>query len=165
MIDLKDRAQELRNNGIIKGKRPLFVDIVKGNYPYKGRYIVTYDEIGLTFCQLKRNYSYKGSKAIDFIIKYQMLEGYHLHFDTELTRKISLYFKDGLEFVFKYPCGYDEAYDNGHNATSFMENLKAHNILQKNVIKGGANGQKAISKTDQFIVKEIRSPKKTGLFR
>ena len=166
MIDLKAKLINLRQLGFMKGVRPLFVKILKGGYTYKGKYVLTTTEDSIYFYQLKGNYNFKGKKSVNFLIDFSNLVGFRHSFYKKHYRKITLLFKDGLEFSFIYVCDCIEAYDNEPNANSFMRTLKEKNILQKNNIKGGKRGQKVISKRDQLFTKEVRSPsQKRGLFK
>ena len=164
-IDFQERAIEVRSLGFMKGHRPLFIQILKGNYPYKGKYVASFAEEGLYFYQLKFRYHYKGKKAVNFTISYENLIGYRYTFYKKYYKKIVLIFKDGLEFEFIFMCDKEEARSNERHADDFMKNLKSKNVLQKNNIKGGKREQRVISKTDQLFTKEIRSPqKKRGFF-
>ena len=166
MIDLSKQAIILRQKGLIKGIRPLFINILKGDYPYKGNYLLTIEDDCLHFYQLKRNYDYAGKKARDFLISFDKLSGFRYAFYKPYYKKITLIFKDELEFCFIYVHGYEEAYDNEPNALALMKVLKEKHIYQQNNLKGGLNVQRTISKTDQFFTQEVRSPsKKRGLFR
>lgn len=166
MIDLKAKLISLRQLGILKGNRPLFIKIIKGNYAYKGKYVLTTTEEFINFYQLKFNYSFKRKNPINFLIDYNNLIGFRHSFYKKSYRKLTLIFKDGLEFSFVYLCDCIEAYDNEPNAKSFMKILKEKNILQKNNVKGGNRGQKVISKRDQLFTKEVRSPsQKRGIFK
>ena len=161
MIDLKERLLELRHAGIIKGNRPIFIDIQKGNYPYQKKYVVTIEDEHLHFYQTKGNYRYLGEKARDFLIKFEQLGGYRWQTYKENYKKFILVFKDELEFTFIYPCGSDETYDNEANILYLSKVLKEKGIFQKNNLKSGNYGkQKTISKADQWFTQEIRSPKK-----
>lgn len=166
MIDLKPKLIRIRNLGILKGNRPLFIKILKGGYAYKGKYVLTTADEAIYFYQLKHNYNFKGKKAINFLIDYNNLVGFRYSFYKKFYKKITLIFKDGLEFSFIYMCDRIEAYDNEPNVKSFIKTLKEKNVLQKNNVKGGNRGQKVISKRDQLFTKEIRSPsKKRGIFK
>jgi hypothetical protein len=164
-VDLQDRAIEVRSLGFMKGLRPLFIKVLKGPYPYKGKYVASFADEELYFYQLKGRYHYRGKKAVNFTISYQNLIGYRYSFYKMYYKKITLIFKDGLEFEFIFMCDCEEARSNERNAEDFMRNLKAKNVLQKNNIKGGKREQRVISKTDQLFTKEVRSPsKKRGFF-
>lgn len=165
-IDLEDAAISLLSSQMFKGRNPLFVEVLKGDYPYQGNYVCFQDKIGLHFYEIKKNYTYKGKNAVNFTINYSELSGYHWSFYDAGLRLISIYFKDELEFNILYRCDTDDTKFNGKMATLFMENLKKNNVLQRNkIVEGGSYGQKAISKTDQYFTKEIRAPrKKKGLF-
>jgi hypothetical protein len=165
MIDFKEQGVRLRQLGFMKGQRPLFIKILKGSYPFKGKYIFTITNESINFYQLKHNYNYKGKKAVDFLILFSNLVGFRFSFYKKFYRKITLIFKDDLEFEFIYMCDRPEAYDNEPIAKFFMQTLKDKGILQRNNIKGGKRGQKVISKRDQLFTKEIRSTsKKRGFF-
>lgn len=166
MIDLKERLLELRHAVIIKGNRPIFINIQKGDYPYQKKYVVTIEDEHLHFYQTKGNYRYLGEKARDFLIKFEQLGGYRWQTYKENYKKFILVFKDELEFTFIYPCGSDETYDNEANILHLSKVLKEKGIFQKNNLKSGNYGkQKTISKADQWFTQEIRSPKKRGLFK
>ena len=166
MIDLKAKLIKIRQLGVLQGTRPLFVKILKGNYPYKGKYILTLTDESIYFYQLKHNYNFKGKKATVFAIEFDKLIGFRHSFFKKHYKKITLLFKDGLEFSFVYICDCIEAFDNEPNAKVFIKTLKEKNVLQKNNVKGGKRGQKVISKRDQSFTKEVRSPsQKRGLFK
>ena len=55
MIDLKSKGIKLRQLGFIKGVRPVFVKILKGEYSYKGKYLLTTLDDSIYFYQLKNN--------------------------------------------------------------------------------------------------------------
>ena len=166
MIDLKARLINLRQIGFMKGNRPLFIKILKGQYPYKGKYILTITDDDITFYQLKFNYGFKRKNPINFLIDFNNLVGFRHSFYKKHHKKITLLFKDGLEFSFVYICDCAEAYDNEPNAHCLIKVLKEKNILQKNNVKGGNRGQKVISKRDQLFTKEVRSPsQKRGIFK
>lgn len=166
MLDFKEQALKLRKMGFMQGQRPLMIKILKSKeYSYRKKYVVTICDKGLYFYQLNFKYNYKKRRAIDFMINYDKLSGYHFALYNTYHKKITLYFKDGLEFNFIFFTNCSEAYDNEANAEALMKKLKEMKVFQKNMIKGGKNGQKTISKSDQNFVKEIRSPKKRrGLF-
>lgn len=165
MIDVDQRAIEIRQINGIKGQRPVLVNILRGPYPYKGKYAVLYSDDYINFYQLKGNYTYKGAKAIDFKIAYTDLVGYRFAFEKALYKRITLIFKDELEFAFIFPCDCSESGHNEANAMHLMTKLKEMKVFQKNNLKGGKREQRTISKTDQLFVKEVRSPsKKRGFF-
>ena len=165
MIDVDQRTVEIRQINGIKGQRPVLIKILKGPYPYKGKYCLLFGEDHINFYQLKGNYRYKGNKAVDFRIAYKDLVGYRFAFEKAQYKRITLIFKDDLEFPFIFVCECAEAGHNEANAMLFMKKLKEMNILQRNNLKGGKREQRTISKADQLFVKEIRSPsKKRGLF-
>ena len=165
MIDIDSRAIALRKLGVIQGNRPVLIKVLKGPYPYKGKYALLVNDDCVHFYQLNFNYKYKGKKAIDFMIPYQHLEGYRFSFEKAYYKRITLIFNGGLEFPFIFPCDSDESGHNEANAMIFMKKLKEMNILQKNNLKGGKREQRTISKADQLFVKEIRSPsQKRGFF-
>lgn len=166
MIDLKAKLIYIRQLGILKGNRPLFIKILKGNYEYKGKYILTLTDNEIIFYQLKSNYNFKKRNPINFLIDYNNLTGFRHSFFKKHYRKITLIFKDGLEFSFSYMCDCIEAYDNEPNAKILIKTLKEKNVFQKNNVKGGNRGQKVISKRDQLFTKEVRSPsQKRGIFK
>ena len=121
MIDVDQRTIELRQLGVMKGNRPVLIQILKGDYPYKGKYALLYNEDGIYFYQLKFGYKYKGKKAVDFIISYNNLIGYRFAFEKACYKRITLIFKDGLEFCFIFLCDCDEAGNNEKNAIHFMK--------------------------------------------
>lgn len=165
MIDVDQRTLELRQVGGIKGQRPLLADVLKGPYPYKGKYAVLFTDEFINFYQLKGNYKYKGEKAVDFKIAYTDLIGYRFAFEKAHYKRITLLFKDELEFPFIFMCDCEEAGHNEANAMHLMNKLKEMKVLQKNNLKGGKREQRTISKADQLFVKEVRSPsKKRGFF-
>lgn len=164
-VDFQARAIEVRSLGFMKGHRPLFIKILKGDYPYEGKYVVSFADDELYFYQLRFRYHYKGKKAVNFTISYENLIGYRYAFYKQYYKKITLIFKDGLEFEFIFKCDTEESRSNERHAEDFMQNLKSKNVLQKNNTKGGKREQRVISKTDQLFTKEIRSPqKKRGFF-
>lgn len=165
MIDVDKKTLQIRQSGLIRGIRPVIVKILKGNYPYKGRYLLTMTDEGLCFFQLGLFYNIKKKKAADFKIPYDTLIGYRFAFEKLFYKRITLIFKDELEFPFVFVCDCTEAGNNEKNATEIMKRLKEKKILQKNNLKGGKREQRTISKRDQLFVKEVRSPsKKTGIF-
>ena len=164
MIDVDQKTIRLRQLGVIQGVRPVIAKIMKGKYPYKGNYVLSFDDEFIYFCNLNFFYNYK-RKGVDFKIPFRNLEGYRFAFEKTCYKKITLIFKDGLEFYFKFVCDCQEAGRNEHNANELMKKLKEMNIFQKNNLKGGKREQRTISKADQLFVKEIRSPsKKRGFF-
>ena len=44
MVDVEQKTIELRQTGVIKGSRPVLIKIMKGNYPYKGKYALLFNE-------------------------------------------------------------------------------------------------------------------------
>ena len=58
MIDLKAKLINIRQIGFFKGNRPLFIKVLKGNYAYKGKYLLTVTEESINFYQLKFNYGF-----------------------------------------------------------------------------------------------------------
>ena len=166
MIDVNSRALELRQLGILRGTRPLLIKILKGDYPYVGEHVLTIDDEHIYLFKLNKKYMYKRKLARDFKIAYDNLEGFRFTFEKTCYKRITLIFKDGLEFNFLFVCECSEAGHNEDNAVILMKKLKEKNILQKNNLKGGKCEQRTISKADQLFVKEVRSPsKKRGLFR
>lgn len=165
MVDVDQKTIELRQIGVIKGSRPILIKVIKGNYPYKGKYALLFNDDCIYFYHLTFFYNYKGNKARDFMIPYHNLIGYRFAFEKTCYKRITLIFKDNLEFSFIFPCDCSEAGHNENNANMFMKKLKDMNILQKNNLKGGKREQRTISKADQLFVKEVRSPsKKRGFF-
>jgi hypothetical protein len=166
MIDLKAKLINIRQIGFFKGNRPLFIKVLKGNYQYKGKYLLTLTDESIYFYQLKFNYGFKKNNPINFLIDFNNLVGFRHSFYKKHYKKITLIFKDELEFTFIYLCDCIEAYDNEPNAKNLFKTLKEKNVLQKNNVKGGNRGQKVISKRDQLFTKEVRSPsQKRGLFK
>ena len=166
MVDIDSRAITLRQVGILQGSRPVLIKVLKGPYPYKGNHAVTFADDYLYFYQLTKRYTYKGKKARDFKIDYDRLIGYRFAFEKACDRRITLIFKDDIEFCFIFLCDCTESGHNEENANALMRKLKEKNVLQKNNLKGGKREQRTISKADQLFVKEVRSPsKKRGLFR
>ena len=165
MIEVDDLTLKLRKIGVMKGSRPVLVKILKGNYPYKGKYALLFSDDCVYFYQLNFFYKYKGKKAVDFMIPYQNLTGYRFAFEKACYKRITLIFKDEFEFAFIFVCDCEEAGHNEKNAIAFMNKLKEMNVLQKNNLKGGKRAQRTISKADQLFIKEVRSPsKKRGFF-
>ena len=165
MIDVNQKTIYLRQIGVIKGVRPVLIKLIKGNYPYKGNYVLSFDDEYIYFSHLNVLFNYKKRKAIDFKIAYRNLEGYRFTFEKTCYKRITLIFKDGLEFNFKFVCDCEEAGYNEKHANEFMKKLKEMNVFQKNNLKGGKREQRTISKADQLFVKEVRSPsKKRGFF-
>ena len=164
MSRLKEKTLYLRNQGVMKGGRPVFTKVLKGNYPYKGKYITTTSEEGIYFYQLSLLDKFK-KKGKNFIIEYNNLIGYRYTVHSTYYKKITLIFKDELEFNFIFLANCEDAYDNQPNADYLMQKLKDMKVYQRNNLKGGKRGQKVISKKDQLFTKEVRSPsKKRGLF-
>ena len=58
MIDVDQKVLKLRQSYSIKGTRPVVVDVLKGDYPYIGRYLLTITEDYLYFYQLGLFYNY-----------------------------------------------------------------------------------------------------------
>ena len=165
MIDIDEKTLQLRQISIIKGNRPVIIKILKGGYPYKGRYLLTIGEDSLYFYQLGLFYNYKRKNAVNFKIPYSNLCGYRFAFEKTCNKRITLIFKDELEFAFTFICGCEEAGHNEKNAMEVMKQLKEKGIFQKNNLKGGKRAQRTISTRDQLFVKEVRSPsKKRGFF-
>ena len=160
MIDVDDKVFALRQRNCIKGSRPVLINVLKGNYPYKGKYLLTICDDSIYFYQLSFFYNYKKKKAVDFKIPYDNLEGYRFAFDKTCKKRITLIFKDELEFVFNFLCECYESGKNEKNANELMKRLKEKGIFQKNNLKGGKRAQRTISKADQLFVKEVRSPSK-----
>lgn len=166
MVDIDSRALTLRQQCVLQGVRPVLVKVLKGPYPYKGNHAVTISDDCMYFSQLTSRYTYKGKKARDFKINYDRLEGFRYSFEKACYKRITLIFKDEIEFAFLFLCDCAEAGHNEENAAILMKTLKEKNVLQKNNLKGGKREQRTISKADQLFVKEVRSPsKKRGLFR
>ena len=165
MIDVDAKTLQLRQINIIKGIRPVIIKILKGNYPYKGRYLLTIGDDCIYFYQLGLFYNYKKKNGVDFKIPYSNLSGYRFAFEKECYKRITLIFKDELEFAFIFVCDCEESGNNEKNATEVMKRLKEKQVLQKNNLKGGKRAQRTISKRDQLFVKEVRSPsQKRGFF-
>lgn len=165
MIDVEERTIKLRQAGVVQGVKPVIINVLKGNYPYKGKYVLSIGEECIYFSQLNFRYLYKGKKAVDFKIPFDNLEGFRFAFEKTCYKRITLIFKDGLEFCFIFICDCQEAGRNENNAMELMKKLKEKNVFQKNNLKGGKNGQRTISTRDQLFVKEVRSPsKKRGFF-
>ena len=165
MIDVDQRTIQLRQLGVVQGNRPVIIKVMKGDYPYKGNYVLSTGDDYIYFCHLNFRHRYKGKKAVDFKISYKNLEGYRFSFHKTCRKKITLIFKDGLEFYFTFVCDCEEAGHNENNAVELMKKLKESGVFQKNNLKGGKREQRTISKADQLFVKEIRSPsKKRGFF-
>ena len=165
MIDVDVKTLQLRQMGVTQGVRPVIVKIIKGGYPYKGNYVVSIGDEFIFFNHLNFRYNYKKKRAVDFKISYASLEGYRFSFEKTCYKRITLIFKDGLEFCFKFMCDCEEAGHNEKNANEIMKKLKEMNVFQKNNLKGGKREQRTISKADQLFVKEVRSPsKKRGFF-
>ena len=165
MIDVDNKVLDLRQRNFIKGNRPVLINILKGDYPYKGKYLLTIFDEAIYFYQLNFFYNYKRKKAVDFKIPYDNLMGYRFAFDKTCQKRITLIFKDELEFAFRFLCECPESGNNEKNAMELMKKLKEKSIFQKNNLKGGKRAQRTISKADQLFVKEVRSPsKKRGFF-
>ena len=81
MIDVDQRTIELRQEGFMKGVRPVIIDIIKGGYPYKGKYVMCYAEDCIYFYQLDGGYRYRPHKAVNFMITYESLIGYRFAFE------------------------------------------------------------------------------------
>ena len=92
MIDVDQRTIELRQLGVMKGSRPVLINVLKGQYPYKGKYALLFNDDCIYFYQLKAGYKYKGKKAIDFMIPYQNLIGYRFAFEKACYKRITLIF-------------------------------------------------------------------------
>ena len=170
MIDIDQKTLQLRQISILKGSRPVIIKILKGDYPYKGRYLLTIGE-GIFHLRWFNKWNhiykeeYKMRKAVDFKIPYDNLTGYRFAFEKTCNKRITLIFKDELEFAFTFICECEEAGNNEKNAMEVMKRLKEKKIFQKNNLKGGKRAQRTISTRDQLFVKEIRSPsKKRGFF-
>ena len=160
MIDVDNKVLNLRQINLLKGSRPVIIKILKGDYPYKGKYLLTVCDEAIYFYQLNFFYNYKKKKAVDFKIPYDTLTGYRFAFDKACYKKITLIFRDELEFTFRFVCECPESGKNEKNAIELMKILKEKNIFQKNNLKGGKRAQRTISKADQLFVKEVRSPSK-----
>ena len=160
MIDVDARAIELRKLGVLRGTRPVLIKILPGEYPYEGHHVLTFDDEHIYLFKLSKRFTYKKKLARDIKISIDNLDGFRFSFEKPCYKRISLLFKDGLEFNFIFVCECQEAGHNEDNATVFMKSLKEKNVLQKNNLKGGKNEQRTISKADQLFVKEVRSPKK-----
>ena len=160
MIDIDEKVSSLRLSHNIKGSRPVIIDILKGNYPYIGRYLLTITDDGLYFYQLGLFYNYVKYKPKDFKILYEELSGYRFAFEKACFKRITLIFKDELEFAFLFMCDDPSTGKNEKNAIEVMKKLKEKEVLQKNNLKGGKRAQRTISKRDQLFTKEVRSPSK-----
>lgn len=148
----------------MKGARPFFTKVLKGKYPYKGKYITTTSEDGIYFYQLTITDKFK-KNGKNFIIEFKNLVGYRYTIYSTFYKKITLIFKDELEFDFIFLANCEDAFDNEPNANYLMQKLKDMKVYQKNNLKGGKRGEKVISKKDQLFTKEVRSPsKKRKLF-
>lgn len=167
MINFHDEIIKLKASGQIIGKRPVYIDIQKGDHNYKGKYLLTIDDKKLQFYELKKNYKFDEKLNNRFYINIELLSGYHYAYYKEFAKKISLFFKDGIRFDFVFEFGYSEAYGNEENAEYLMKYLKENNILQKNEIRSDNVGAKEIKKIDQYFVQEIRGqkPQRRGLFK
>ena len=64
MVDVDQRTIELRQLGVFKGSRPVLVKVLKGKYPYKGKYALLVNDDCINFYQLKANYGFKKKKQI-----------------------------------------------------------------------------------------------------
>jgi hypothetical protein len=165
MIDVDLKTLQLRQLGVTQGVRPVIIKVIRGEYLYKGNYVVSIGDEFIYFNHLNFRYNYKEKRAVDFKISYDSLEGYRFSFEKTCYKRITLIFKDGLEFCFKFMCDCEEAGHNEKNAIEFMKKLKEMNVFQRNNLKGGKREQRTISKADQLFVKEVRSPsKKRGFF-
>ena len=166
MNDLDVRALELRKLGVLRGKSPVLVKILPGDYPYEKHHVLTFDDEHIYLFKLSRRFTYKKKIARDIKIQISNLSGFRFAFEKTCYKRITLIFNDGLEFSFIFLCECEESGHNEANAQLLIKKLKELNIPQKNNLKGGKCEQRTISKADQLFVKEIRSPsKKRGLFR
>lgn len=160
MIDIDEKVSKLRLSHGIKGSRPVVVDVLKGDYPYIGRYLLTITDDSIYFYQLGLFFNYVKYKPKDFRINFSELSGYRFAFEKTCYKRITLIFKDELEFAFLFICDCPESGKNEKNAIEVMKKLKENGVFQKNNLKGGKRAQRTISKRDQLFIKEVRSPSK-----
>ena len=160
MIDIDEKVSKLRLSHGIKGIRPVVVDVLKGDYPYIGRYLLTITDDSIYFYQLGLFFNYVKYKPKDFRINFSELSGYRFAFEKTCYKRITLIFKDELEFAFLFICDCPESGKNEKNAIEVMKKLKENGVFQKNNLKGGKRAQRTISKRDQLFIKEVRSPSK-----
>jgi len=166
MIDFQDEILSLRNQGLIKGSRPLFVDIIDSSSDVKGKYLITIDKDRLLFYQLKRNYRLMSRNPDNFYLLLDAFTGFHYAYYKEFFKRISFNLKEEGFIKFLFPIGTEASFGNQENADYLMKFLKENNIKEQNEIRSDNLGRKKIKKTDQFFVKEIRSPqKRKGLFK
>jgi hypothetical protein len=109
MIDVDQKTIHLRQMGVTQGVRPVIIKVMKGDYPYKGNYVLSSGDEYIYFSHLNFRYNYKKRRAVDFKIAYSSLEGYRFAFEKSCYKRITLIFKDGLEFSFKFICDCQEA--------------------------------------------------------
>ena len=105
-------------------------------------------------------FNYVKYKPKDFRINFSELSGYRFAFEKTCYKRITLIFKDELEFAFLFICDCPESGKNEKNAIEVMKKLKENGVFQKNNLKGGKRAQRTISKRDQLFIKEVRSPSK-----
>ena len=160
MIDIDEKVSKLRRSYFTKGSNPVIIDVLKGDYPYIGRYLLTAADDGLYFYQLGLFYNHVKYKPKDFKISYDKLLGYRFAFEKACFKRITLIFKDDLEFAFLFMCDHPSTGRNEKNAIEVMKKLKEKEVFQKNNLKGGKRAQRTISKRDQLFTKEVRSPSK-----
>lgn len=166
MIDFQDYFVLVRQQKLVKGSKPVYLEIVKGNHPYKGYYMLTIDEDIIHFYELKSNFKLNPNAKYNFYIRLDSLANYHYAYYKPHKKKIYLYFKDGLVLETIFMFAYQEMYGNDKNAEYFMDYLKKNNILQINEIRSDQNGPKEIKKEDIFFTEAIRKTykKKRGFF-
>lgn len=165
MIVFSDEYVKLRQQKLINGVKPLYIEIFKGDHPFKGKYLLTIDKEIIRLYELKANYKFNMKAQNNYYIRLSQLEGYHYAYYKANYKTISLFFKDGLTLMFSFIFGYEETYGNEKNAEHLMEYLKEHKIYQKNEIRSDNNEQRQITKEDQFFTEAVRKTyKKRGLF-
>ena len=160
MIDIDEKVLKLRHSHSIKGNKFVIVNILKGDHAYKGRYLLSITDDSIYFYQLGLFYNYKKKSSVDFRILLDSLIGYRFAFEKMYYKRITLLFKDELEFAFTFFCEHPDSGKNEKNAIEVMNKLKEKGIFQKNNLKGGKRAQRTISKRDQLFIKEVRSPSK-----
>jgi len=166
MIDFQEEGIRLRSEGLIKGSRPLFIDIIDSSSTVKGKYLLTLSNDRLLFYQLKKNYRLMTKNADNFYLMLESFVGYHYAYHKEFYKRITLNLKGDSFITFLFLIGHEEAYGNEENALKLMQFLKEKGIRQQNEIRRDNDGAKQIKKVDQLFVKEIRAPeKRKGLFK
>ena len=91
MIDVDKKTFQIRQSGLIRGIRPVIVKVLKGDYPYKGRYLLTKTDEALYFYQLGLFYNLKKKNAADFKIPYDTLTGYRFAFEKLFYKRCNTY--------------------------------------------------------------------------